>query len=318
MRRDDFIAMNRPLWQELERLLDELEDGSAPEAAQRMPAVYRRVCATLSLARSRGYGRELVDELNALVLRGYHQLYGRRVVVPAEWFRYALVGVIRQLRKDRALFVSAMALFFVPFLATMLAVQIWPEFAFSVVGPEMLVDMEAMYDRDPASIRAGRESSSDLYMFGYYIRNNVGIGFRTFAGGAIFGLGSLFFLIYNGLVLGAAIGHVMALGHGVTFWQFAIGHGSFELTAIGLAGYCGLKIGLSMLSPGRRSRGRAMYESAREALPVVWVTFGMLTIAAFIEAFWSSSGVPILSKFIVGGSLWLIVGAYLGRALQRG
>ncbi|MCO4768595.1 MAG: stage II sporulation protein M [Deltaproteobacteria bacterium] len=316
MRRDDFIAAHRELWTELEFLLDELDAGKDPGAAQKLPAVYRRVCQTLSLARSRGYGRELIDELNGLVLRGYHQLYGRRVLVPAEWLRYALVGVIRQLRKDRVLFVVSMLLFYGPFLLTMGAVQIWPELAFAIAGPEQLASMEDMHAS--GDVRTGRESSSDLAMFGFYIRNNVGIGFRTFAGGALFGLGSLFFLLFNGVFLGAMIGHVMAIGHGAEFWEFGIGHGSFELTGIGLAGYCGLKVGLGMLSPGRRTRARAMFESAREAMPVVWVTFAMLTIAAFIEAFWSATGVPQISKFLVGGSLWLLVIAYLGRALLPG
>ena len=44
----------------------------------------------------------------------------------------------------------------------------------------------------------------------------------TFAGGAIFGLGSLFFLLFNGIFLGAMIGHVMAIGHGDQFWQFVV------------------------------------------------------------------------------------------------
>jgi len=318
MRRDDFVQAHQPLWDELAELLDELDAGRSPSAAERMPAVYRQVCQSLALARSRGYGTELVDELNALVLRAYHQLYGRRVVVPSEWLRYALEGVIGQLRKDRRLFIVSMLLFFVPFLGTIAAVQIQPELAFAFASPDDLAGIEAMYDRSPAQLREGRESGSDLYMFGFYIRNNVGIGFRTFAGGALFGLGSLFFLLFNGFYLGAMIGHVMAVGHGETFWQFAIGHGSFELTAIALSGYCGLKVGLAMLSPGRRTRARAMYESAQEALGVIYVAFAMLVIAAFIEAFWSSSGLPLLTKWLVGGSLWLIVGAYLGRALQRG
>ena len=43
-------------------------------------------------------------------------------------------------------------------------------------------------------------------MFAHYINNNVGIDFRIFAGGIFFGIGTLFFLIYNGLYLGAVVG----------------------------------------------------------------------------------------------------------------
>ena len=49
-------------------------------------------------------------------------------------------------------------------------------------------------------------------MAGFYVWNNVGIAFRCFATGALFGLGSVFYLVYNGLVLGTIEGHLWARG----------------------------------------------------------------------------------------------------------
>ncbi|MEE9358037.1 hypothetical protein [Candidatus Vondammii sp. HM_W22] len=40
----------------------------------------------------------------------------------------------------------------------------------------------------------------------------------------------------------------------------------------------------------------------------------MLVAAAFIEAFWSSSGAAISIKYSVAGMLWLLVILYLGFA----
>jgi uncharacterized membrane protein SpoIIM required for sporulation len=48
----------------------------------------------------------------------------------------------------------------------------------------------------------------------------------------LLGLGSAFFLIFNGLMIGAVAGHLTRIGFGQTFWSFVIGHGAFELTAI--------------------------------------------------------------------------------------
>ena len=45
-------------------------------------------------------------------------------------------------------------------------------------------------------------------MFGFYVMNNVGIGFRSFAGGIFLGLGSALILVFNGLFIGAAAGHL--------------------------------------------------------------------------------------------------------------
>ena len=70
---------------------------------------------------------------------------------------------------------------------------------------------------------------------GFYVYNNVGIAFRCFATGILFGLGSLFFLIYNGITIGTVLGHVIAAGHGHNILTFVCTHGTFELTAIGIA-----------------------------------------------------------------------------------
>jgi len=56
--------------------------------------------------------------------------------------------------------------------------------------------------------RAPRGAGTRVMMFGYYLYNNIGIAFRTFASRIFVGVGSVFILVYNGLVLGAVGGHV--------------------------------------------------------------------------------------------------------------
>lgn len=66
---------------------------------------------------------------------------------------------------------------------------------YSLVSPEQVREFEAMYD--PAQRKLGRErgSDSDLLMFGYYIKHNISIAFRTFSGGILFGVGTVFSLL---------------------------------------------------------------------------------------------------------------------------
>ena len=56
----------------------------------------------------------------------------------------------------------------------------------------------------------GRNAGTDWMMFGVYIRNNIGIAFQCFAGGLFAGLGSLFFLAFNGAFSGALAGYLLA------------------------------------------------------------------------------------------------------------
>src|SRR6202008_638920 len=99
---------------------------------------------------------------------------------------------------------------------------------------------------------------TDWMMFGYYIRNNVGVAFQCFAGGLFAGLGSVFFLAYNGAFSGALAGYLTQRGLSSTFYAFIATHSSFELTAIVLAGAAGLKMGHSLLAPGRLTRRQSL------------------------------------------------------------
>ena len=107
-------------------------------------------------------------------------------------------------------------------------------------------------------------------MFGFYIRNNIGIAFQCFAGGIFAGLGSLFFLAFNGVAAGSPAGYLTARGHGETFYSFVVTHGAFELTAIVLAGAAGLRLGHALLVPGRHTRRAALERAA--GTPRCWST----------------------------------------------
>ena len=77
-------------------------------------------------------------------------------------------------------------------------------------------------------------------MFGYYIRNNISVAFQCFAAGLFVGLGSLFFLAYNGAFSGAMAGYLVDRGLSSTFFSFVVTHSAFELTAIVLVGRGGI------------------------------------------------------------------------------
>ncbi|HEX4937885.1 MAG TPA: stage II sporulation protein M, partial [Candidatus Kapabacteria bacterium] len=159
----------------------------------------------------------------------------------------------------------------------------------------------------------------DFVMFGFYIKNNIGIGFQTFASGILLGIGALFHLIFNGVAIGTVAGYLTELGHTETFWPFVVGHGAFELTGIAISGAAGLKLGYGLLCPGRLTRRQSLINAAREAMPLVYGVFFLLLIAAFVEAFWSSStNLPDTAKYVAGASFWLLVISYLCLGVRRG
>lgn len=317
MRQQTFEERCQDRWRAVARILDELEEGRSIDAAD-FPQLYRRLCQDLALARERQFGGQLVDRLNGLALRGHRCLYQARVRGSPRALAFVARDFPRAVRAEWRILGFVTLLFAGSALALLGLLQSDPDMIHSFVEPGRLREIEQMYDPSSPHIGVPRGYDDDVMMFGYYILNNVGIAFRTFASGLFFGLGSLFFIAANGVFLGLVSGHLTNLGYGSTFYPFVIGHSSFELTAIVLSGVAGTKLGLALLSPGPVSRLQALRGAVSRSMTILYGAAGMLFVAATIEAFWSSStALPTAIKFAAGTLLWIAVLAYLlvaGRA----
>lgn len=312
MKQQAFEELHREGWEAFETLLRRLEapTGEAPSALADMPAAYRLVCHHLALARERGYSAGLVDRLNGLALRGHQRLYGVRqgALRGALGFFAAFPRLAR--KRWRALAIAALV-FYGPATALTFGAKANPEVAYLVEDPVSLASMESMYQSDAKKFGRSGESDTDVAMFGFYIWNNVRINFQVFASGLIAGIGSLFYLFWNGVHGGAAAGYLTHQGLGRNFWSFVATHSALELTSLVIAGGAGLLLGWSLLFPGRRSRRQALILAAKEGLVLVMGSALMDVGAAAFEAFWSSSSlVPVALKFTAAAILWTLVLTY--------
>ncbi len=313
---DQFVAARQPRWRELETLLsgDARLHELAPSSISRFAALYRSLCADLTRARATGYDAELVAQLDGLAARAHNELYGARPVRLRALSEFVTRQFPRTLRAHAGFFALASALFFVPLALALTATLVEPELALALLPRGALEASAESY----ADGLHGRESGVDATMAGFYVRNNVGIAFRCFATGVLFGLGSVFFLVYNGAVIGATIGWVIAQGHGRNILTFICGHAPFELTAICIAGGAGLQLGYSLV----RTHGRTRLGSLQANAPAVGTIVGgaaiMLVIAAGIEGFWSPSSALAELKWAVSGVLTVLVALYLALAGRGG
>lgn len=304
-------------WREFDAMLDELETfGKVTNVANiplvEFPSRYRRVCNHYSLAKARHYRPALVDRVHDLVLRGHRQLYRRKTHLLWTAIHFVFRGFPTTLRQNHLFFWLACLLFFLPGFITGLAAYNDPVLIYSIMDEHQVATMEEMYS--PGNAETGRSlergDEGDLTMFGYYIFNNISIGFRTFAGGILFTSGSVFFLLFNGITLGGVAGHLSHPPFATPFWQFVSGHGAFELTAIAICGSAGLILGAGLIRPGQYKRLDALRLKAPIALQLVMGGALMLVIAAFIEAFWSPSGFSPQVKYAVGAANWGLVTLY--------
>ena len=308
-------------WRELELLLARIASPgrvTAVSAAQvsgaRVAFLYRRTCEHLALARARAYPAYIVDRLDRLTADAHQLIYHRREAGAAKLKHLIATGFPAAVRSHAGYVALAAAVFLVPTIVVALVVYSHPELILTVVSAETAASFEDMYSPAAESIGRTRTASTDWTMFGFYIRNNIGVAFQCFAGGLFTGLGTLFFLAYNGVFSGAVAGYLAQRGLSPTFFSFIATHSAFELTAIVLSGAAGLRIGHALIAPGRMRRRAALVRATEETATLLYGITVMLVAAAGVEAFWSSATwIPAGVKYAVAAVCWTAVFLYFTR-----
>ncbi len=301
MRQRQFETRHEAEWR---RVSEAMKSGGGEE----FPGLYRRICHHLAVARERRYGDGLVRRLEGLALAGHHTLYSRQGLTFRQIAAWLLEEFPLSFRRHWRFMLTATLFSLGPFLLIFVAILRNPEAAGLVLDAQTAASMEEMYS--PAAEHFGRQRDvdSDLLMFGHYVNNNIGIDFRIFSGGLLAGVGSLFFLIFNGLYIGAIAAHLTVAGCGDNFWPFVSGHSALELTAMVVAGGAGLRLGWSLLAPGSQTRGQALRDAGRDGAVLIGGAAVMTLGAAFVEAFWSSrADIAPWVKYLFGASQWTLV-----------
>jgi len=330
MQGKEFEEKNRARWDEYEQLLKNLESGRKRDRGtqngdvSRFPAMFREICTDLALARHRMYGMAMSENLNKLVIRGHNLIHRREGGTWGKILRFAAFEFPMAVRAEWRLLLVATLSFILPAIGMLLAGFFWSDFSWiqAVLGPDMMQQLDTMYGSSDDQISNLRsEYGSNFMMFCHYIMNNIGIDFRMYAGGILACLGSLFFLIFNGVFFGAVVVYIHKSCEPQAFYTFVVGHSSWELIAMVIAGMAGLRIGLGLLNPGRNTRRSALMVAGKRSLPLIFGAAGMTLIAASIEGFWSAEPFSPEVKYSVGAVMWIFVLSYLafagrGRELQ--
>jgi uncharacterized membrane protein SpoIIM required for sporulation len=349
MNKRQFVKKRAPHWRLFEqqvRTSHRLRSRKlGPQEINDFSRMFRELSHDLAVVRSRKWGKNLDGYLNDLVGRGHNQFYGAPPGGLALFVRYLTVGFPRLFRANVYYFVAAAMLFFVPGAVSWAVIQNNPALAGRVIPREHQEQFDKMYrdkrtgglnsETDGADGANTKETGNDktatddddeekgaedwqdqfsekrATMAGFYVLNNAGIALDCFARGILLGVGTAYTLLFNGIFIGSVGGYVVSQGHSERFLSFVISHGSFELTAIAIAGGAGLILGDALLHPGQRTRLDALRVRAFDAVQIACGSAAMLIVAALIEAFWSPSGVPPMLKYAVGSLLWVLVFAYL-------
>ena len=315
MRVADRLARRESSWRELDHLLARLEAEPLRRArvdeVLRLGELYRAACTDLMLAEAHDLPRDTVNYLHGLVGRAHNAVYRAQGFRFADWGAILFGEVPRRLRSDRTLWLSALV-FWGSFLISALVAAGQPGIAEKYLGEAHVAQMDEMYSQPVDAVRQEGMQRNDTLMAGFYIQHNTSIGLQCFAWGLLFGLGTLYQLLSNGLMLGTIFGHMAVGPNAANFFEFVTAHGPFELTAIVFSGAAGLRLGWGLIDTKGESRLASLRREAHAALPTVAAASVLFILAAFVEGYVSASSMPYAGKAGVAVFSTAVLAVYLG------
>jgi uncharacterized membrane protein SpoIIM required for sporulation len=310
---DEFVRERTPTWDELDHLLQAGANAPArlgPAGVLRLGECYRSVAADLAFARRRFPADPVVGRLEGLTQRGRQAVYGaaRSRNTVREFVSH---GYWRRIRERPAL----LALSFVCLALPTLLAGYW---AWRDPGPASGLVPDAYQSvtqpRTPGQdLGVSVDEQSDLAA--QIFTNNIQVTFLAFAGGILLGLGTLYVLIQNGIMLGAVAGLAIGAGNGRPFFELVVAHGVLELSCIVVAGLAGLRLAAAIIDPGTKSRMDALRTEARAAVEIIIGTMPWLVVAGLVEGFLTPAGTGLTVVLTVGFALGAI---FWGLVLWRG
>lgn len=296
-----FVALRRPLWESFERDATaarrsrDLTYSQVEELALR----YRQVLQDHAWARARFPGTGAAQRLLRLAV------LGGTVLQREDEGRFSLVRFFfnrfpAAVRTSMPWIGVATGLFLVTALLGWAVAVYEPGVAVALLGPATVEGLKHghLWTESLTTTLPPSYTSSAI------ATNNMSVALMAWAGGALFGLGSLWVAMFNGFILGAVFGVTARFSMAAELGNFVIAHGLLELTLILVCAGAGLSIGVAILRAGDLPRSVTVPRAAREALVVLLGCLPWFLLLAIVEGVLSPSAeLPFLWKAMLGLAL---------------
>ncbi|MGH9323205.1 MAG: stage II sporulation protein M [Vicinamibacteria bacterium] len=261
---------------------------------------YRQVLHDFALARSRFPRTRAAERLASLALEGNYVLQRGYETSRFGVGRFLTRTFPRAFRAVCPQIALAAAIFIASALLGLFVATVQPGMAFTFLGPEAVEGLsegrlwtEALGIVVPPSV-----SSSAI------ATNNMSVAISSWAGGALAGLGALYVLLLNGLLLGAVVGITGHYALAGRLLDFVAAHGPLEITLILVTAGAGLSVGRALVEAGEAPRRESLPNAARSALSVLLGSLPWFVMLGLVEGFISpSTEVPAASKVLLGLTL---------------
>jgi uncharacterized membrane protein SpoIIM required for sporulation len=302
------MERRKPYWDKLETLVNACARrgvGALGRAELReLALLYRQTAADLSVAREDRAGAPLARYLNTLLGRAHNLIYSGHAPAARGLFHFYTRMFPGIFRLTLPYTLTATALFAAGLLAGALMAWADPGFERLLLGGRMIDTIERgqMWTQSIVSVKPLASSA--------IMTNNLSVSFAAFAGGMLAGVGTVYMMVFNGVLIGTVAVACHRAGLSVSLWSFIAPHGALELPAIFIAGGAGLLLAKGLLAPGFLSRRDSLTDAAAIAVRLLLGVIPMLIVAGLIEGFISPTDMPVAMKFALGASAFVLLAGY--------
>ena len=304
-----WLEKRKPHWAKLEALLNQSSASGLKSLSrsdlQELSLLYRQTAADLAAIREDRGSVHYARYVNQLLVRAHNTIYSGHRASPWAAVSFFTETYPAAFRRHLPHVVLATLIFAIGGMIGAVLTYQNPDFKVKILGPQMVetIDQHQMWTHSIVGIKPLASSA--------IMRNNMTVGFTTFALGITAGLGTIYMIGYNGLLIGVVGMACWLSGMSLQLWSFVAPHGVLELPAIFIAGAAGLRIAQGLLFPGVLPRRDSLARAGSEAVQLLLGTVPVLIIAGLIEAFVSPTGIPISLKFSMAGALFVLLNVYL-------
>jgi uncharacterized membrane protein SpoIIM required for sporulation len=310
-----WLHKRRPYWERLAKLLSQANSnglrGLTRAELEETALLYRQMASDLSTLRQDPSARAYTEHVNQLLARAHHIIYSTRRTSFLNLFRYMRDEYPAVFQRNMRYVLLALAVTLGGTLFGAVVTLARPQFMRHLLGPQMVATIERhqMWTQSVVAIAPAASS--------WIMTHNLSVCFVSFAGGVVFGIGPLYSMFLNGLLLGVLGVACQQHGMSVDLWSFVAPHGSLELPSIILSGAAGFRLGHGVLFPGLYRWRDSVATAGVEASRLIAGIIPLLVIAGSLEGFFSPSAAPVWLKFTVGGILFTLLLLWLFRPLPE-
>jgi uncharacterized membrane protein SpoIIM required for sporulation len=310
-----WLNKRQPYWARLESLLGQVKrqglHSLGRSELRELGLLYRQTATDLSSVRGDPSSLQQSRYLNQLLARAHTALYGGQKKTFGDVFRFFGEDYPRIFRRFLPYTLTATAIFVFGAVAGTFIALSNPDFMREFLSPAMVstIEKHEMWTHSVVSMKPQASS--------FIMTNNMSVSFMAFAGGITAGVGTIYLLFFNGVMMGVVATACGLNQMSIPLWSFVAPHGVLELPAIFIAGAAGLRVAQALLFPGHQSRRDSLATGGTEAVRLLVGVIPMLVVAGTIEGFFSPSSVPVALKFLLAGAVFTALVLYLARGARQ-